>query len=108
LFGSQNEDVVSNVNFYFDSSLDAHPLEKAIWAIANIAGTSSKFRDLCLQKDYMEKLLQTLERSPTSFDIIDRSFHAICNLSLRKPFSEWQKILPALPILYKYICEVRK
>ncbi len=65
-----------------------------------------RHRDLCLQKDCLNKLLQTLEKFPTSGVIIENGLNAIEQLTKGKPFPPAEIVLPALPLLYKHISEV--
>jgi len=61
---------------------------------------------MCLEKDCVEKLLQTLERFPTSAEILEEASRTLSNLCQTNHPPNWGKIIPALPMLYKCISEV--
>jgi len=54
----------------------------------------------------MKRLLGMLERFPTVDSIVQNTIWAISNLIRGKPFPDWEKVKPALPVLQKHISEV--
>jgi len=73
--------------------------------MANVAGTSITYRDMCLEKGCMEKLIQ-IERSSTSASIIKNTVYSISNLLHGQPLPGDKIIASALPILHEHISDV--
>jgi len=72
----------------------------------NISGTGSEYRDMCLERDCILKVIKILERFPTSQNLIDHTLHGLSNLCQLKPPPQWDKVLPALPVFYQHISVV--
>jgi len=106
LFDSQVDEIVCNVSSFSVIFQMITLFKQASWAIQNIAGTGSKYRDMCLEKEYVNKLLQMLERFPNSNGLRNSISQAMVALCYQKPYPDWEKILPALPVFQKHISTI--
>eukprot|EP01134_Creolimax_fragrantissima_P001251 CFRG1251T1 len=77
--------------------------EQAVWALGNIAGDSSRCRDLVLESDGMIPLLELLERSQTA-SMTRNATWALSNLCRGKsPSPDFEIVRVALPVLARLI-----
>jgi hypothetical protein len=86
--------------------------EQAVWALGNIAGDSTRCRDLTLSYNMEMDMLPSLIRAigdPLSQDnltMLRNATWTISNLCRGKPPPRWELIAPALPALVQLIHQV--
>jgi hypothetical protein len=88
-------------------SLLSHPVEEVVdqclWALANITGDDFTHRDLVIEKDGIEKLLESVNNFKQSLSILKSATWAISNISRGKPYPAWEKVQQLLPLLNQII-----
>jgi importin subunit alpha-1 len=83
--------------------------DQAVWALGNIAGDSTRCRDLVLSYDHHFSLLQSLLAAmdnpafPASLSFIRNATWTISNLCRGKPPPRWSLIAKALPTLARLV-----
>jgi len=73
--------------------------------LANITGDDLKHRDLVVEKDGIEKLLESVNNFKHSLPILKSATWAISNISRGKPYPAWKKAQQFLPLLNQIIQE---
>lgn len=76
--------------------------KQAIFALGNVAGKSTSFRDLVLQSGALQPLLQQLD-SEFKISALRNAARTLRNLCRGKPDPEFEIIRPAIPALAKLI-----
>ena len=71
---------------------------KAIWALGNIAGDSSEFRDMILNCGGIKPLIKILQTTENK-NSIKHGTWALSNLCRGKPLPDFEQVKEAIPIL---------
>eukprot|EP01133_Synstelium_polycarpum_P005733 gene5733-6631_t len=79
--------------------------EQSIWALGNIAGDSTRTRDIVLASGAMEQLVRTINQHPRLLSTVRNATWTISNLCRGKPPPSFEAIQMALPTLTKLILE---
>lgn len=78
--------------------------EQSIWALGNISGDSPQCRDLVLNSNILESLLsltfEEISKIDYKISLIRNASWTISNLCRGKPHPDWNRISPALSLLY--------
>jgi len=74
------------------SSTSTEVLEQAVWTLGNIAGDNVEYRNLCIQKNSMERLLAVFFHSHFHSSLQRNTVWAMSNLVRSKPTPAWQDI----------------
>jgi len=76
--------------------------EQAVWALGNIAGDSPRCRNLVLEAEAMEPLLQNLIES-SKLSMLRNATWTLSNMCRAKPQPSWHLVSPALATLANLI-----
>lgn len=90
------------------SSANAEVREQAVWALGNIAGDSSEYRDLVLSTgNSMQRLITILTNSQVSpkLTMIRNATWCMSNFCRGKPKPNFNQIKPCIPVLAKLIMQ---
>jgi len=74
------------------SSTSTEVLEQAVWTLGNIAGDNVEYRNLCIQKNSMDRLLAVFFNSHFHSSLQRNTVWAMSNLVRSKPTPAWQDI----------------
>ena len=72
--------------------------EQAVWALGNIAGDCTAFRDQILEENAMGRLLHCIITS-TQLPLVRNAIWAVSNLCRGKPPPSFSMVSPAIPVL---------
>ncbi len=95
LYVIENGVISSFLSLLKSSNLEV--VEQSIWGLGNIAGDSAKFRDLILQQNGTEELVQIVAKS-TSQGLRRNGAWALSNLCRGKPAPAFALVFKAIPL----------
>lgn len=67
--------------------------------MGNVAGDNTTYRNMCLDRECMEKLVGVVTKFPENASIKRNAIWAMSNLLRGKPFPQWYQIAKGIPVL---------
>jgi hypothetical protein len=80
-------------------------IEQAIWGLGNIAGDSSKIRDLVIKEGAIEPISQILDRAQPGSSFVRNASWTLSNLCRGRPAPDFLKVHRAISSLAKVLIE---
>lgn len=87
------------------SSHELDVIEQAIWGLGNIAGESSKIRDMVIRDGAVEPISAVLDQSPPGTSLVRNASWALSNFCRGRPPPEFDLVQRAVPSLAKVLIE---
>ena len=80
---------------------------KAVWALGNIAGDNTGYRNMCLSKGATDKLVAAIAKFPANPSLKRNGVWALSNLVRGKPIPQWDQISIGVAVFRNVIAEAK-
>ena len=77
--------------------------EQATWAIGNLAGDNSYFRDELIKKGAIYQLATLIAQNSNFLSVVKNGMWALCNLCRGKPIPAYQLIREGIQLICRFI-----